>query len=130
MKTLIKKLSFALVILLIGNYSYAQETTNKKAETILLTQIDGDFEGKKELTLKAGQPYIFEVSNNGVDHEVGFVIAPKGKTDQEHHIKNAYVKEMIANGKSSTSQEVIFEAGEYEYFCPLNPTPHYSIIVK
>ena len=97
---------------------------------ITLTQIEGDFKEKKELELKAGETYVFEVHNENVDHEVGFVVIPKGKTEQENHIKNAYVQEMIANGKSSKSKEVVLEKGEYEYFCPLNPTPHYKITVN
>lgn len=124
MKNLLKSAVVAL-LLFIGGDVLAQ-----KAEVIQLTQVEGDFKNKKELKLKAGQPYVFEVSNDGVDHKVGFVIAPKGKTDQEHHIKNAYVQEMIEDGSSSKSKEVVFEKGEYEYFCPMNPTPHYSIVVN
>jgi len=124
MKNLIKNLSLILTLLIGGN-AIAQE-----AKVIQLTQVQGDFKEKKELNLKAGEAYIFEVTNEGVDHKVGFVITPKGKTTQEHHIQNAYVQETIENGSSSRSKEVILKKGEYEYFCPMNPTPHYTIVVN
>lgn len=134
MKNLIKNLSF-LFVLLIGGSAFAQSSmkkegmSGKEAKVVKLTQTPGEF-NKKKLKLKAGEPYIFEVMNKGVDHEVGFVVAPKGKTEQKDHIKNAYVQEMIADGKSSTSKEVVLEKGEYVFFCPMNPTPHYSIVVQ
>lgn len=124
MKKFIKNITLIIAIVISGS-AFAQE-----AKVIQLTQVEGDFKEKKELQLKAGEKYIFEISNEGVDHEVGFVLIPKGKMEQIHHIKNAYVQKTVANGSSSTSQEVVLEKGEYEYFCPLNPTPHYSIIVN
>ena len=114
---------FALVLGAFVNQSIAQEAT-----TIRLEQTEGEF-NIKGLTLEAGT-YVFELSNNGVDHEVGLVIAPKGKTDQPNHIKEGYVKEAVADGKTSTTNEVTLTAGEYVYFCPLNPTPEYKITVK
>ena len=68
--------------------------------------------------------------NNGVDHEVGFVVAPKGMSDQKNHIKAAYLTETIKSGKSAKSGEVKLAPGEYVYFCPMNPTPEYVITVK
>lgn len=134
MKNSIKNALLIFALIFSGS-SFAQHSMKKdkmesKAEVVQLTQVEGDFKTTKGLTLEAGKAYVFEVANEGVDHAVGFVIAPKGKIDQEHHIKNAYVKEMVADGMSSTSQEVVLAAGEYEYFCPLNPTPHYTITVK
>ncbi len=81
-----------------------------------------------ELNLSSGN-YQFNITNSGVDHEVGFVLVPKGKYDAEHHITNAYVKAPVANGSSSATNVVHLEAGDYEYFCPLNPTPKYSVRV-
>ena len=101
----------------------------QKAKTIKLSQTPGEFD-KTELTLKAGKTYVFDISNDGVDHEVGFVLAPAGKTDAPNHIKEAYVQKAVADGSSSQSKEVVLEAGEYVYFCPLNPTPQYKITVK
>ncbi len=124
MKNLFKNITL-IIALVVGGSAFAQE-----AKVIQLTQVEGDFKEKKELELKAGEKYIFEITNEGVDHEVGFVIIPKGKMEQKHHIQNAYVQNMVADGTSSTSKEVVLEKGEYEYFCPLNPTPHYSIVVN
>lgn len=99
-----------------------------KAQTIKLEQTVGKF-NTESLTLSAGT-YVFEISNSGVDHEVGFVIAPKGKTDQPNHIKEAYVAKTIKDGETSSSKEVTLTKGEYVYFCPLNPTPQYTITVE
>jgi hypothetical protein len=124
MKNLIKTITLSIA-LIIGASVKAQD-----AKVIKLTQVDGDFKDVKDLKLKAGESYVFEVSNEGVDHSVGFVITPKGMTDQDHHIQNAYVQKMIADGETSSSKEVVFEKGEYEFFCPMNPTPHYKITVN
>lgn len=101
----------------------------QKAEKIQLTQTTGAFT-QKELKLVAGKEYVFEVKNDGVDHELGFVIAPKGQTAQKNHITEAYLAKTIKDGESSTSQTVTLEKGEYVYFCPLNPTPLYTLIVN
>jgi len=103
--------------------------TMSKVQTIKLEQTKGKF-NVEQLTLEAGNTYVFEVTNKGVDHEVGFVIAPKGKTDQANHIKEAYVAKTIKNGEMSSSKEVTLAKGEYVYFCPLNSTPQYTIIVE
>ena len=137
-----KKLMLAIVFLmgLFINNSFAQDTMAKdqhghnhsiaksEVQTIQLNQIKGDFT-VKGITLSEGT-YIFEISNTGVDHEVGFVIAPKGKTDQEHHIKEGYVQKTIKDGETSNSKAVTLAKGEYVYFCPLNPTPQYTITVE
>ena len=100
----------------------------QEAKTVSLVQTPGEFD-KTELKLEAGNAYVFEVENSGVDHQVGFVVAPKGQTDQANHVKEAYVKQAISDGETSTSNVVTLEAGEYVYFCPLNPTPQYTLIV-
>ncbi len=103
-------------------------TVTDKVENVKLTQVPGKFK-TSTLTLTEGD-YQFEIANAGVDHEVGFVVVPKGKYDAANHIKAAYVKTPVAEGKSSKTNIVSLKAGEYEYFCPLNPTPKYSIVVK
>ncbi|MBL4709840.1 MAG: cupredoxin domain-containing protein [Flavobacteriales bacterium] len=103
--------------------------TKHDHKVIKLTQTPGEF-NKKELKLKAGEPYVFEVTNKGVDHAVGFVIAPKGKTDKENHIANAYVQKVVEEGQTQSSKEVVLEKGEYVFFCPMNPTPQYRIVVN
>jgi plastocyanin len=96
-------------------------------ETLNLTQVDGDFK-VKGMTVSEGA-YQFAVGNDGVDREVGFVLVPKGKYDPSMHIKNAYVKSTAAKGNTSYTNIVELKAGEYEYFCPLNPTPKYTLTV-
>lgn len=119
-----KKIIVLLVLLVgINNVITAQEV-----KTVSLEQTTGEFT-QKSLTLSEGT-YVFEISNNGVDHELGFVLAPKGKTDEANHIKEAYVTSMVATNSKSKTQKVTLAKGEYVYFCPLNPTPQYTLIVK
>lgn len=99
----------------------------KTVQKISLEQTPGVF-SEQSLNLSPGS-YQFEIINNGVDHEVGFVLAPKGKSDPANHIKAAYVTAPVKNGSSSMTNVVKLEAGEYEYFCPLNPTEKYSLTV-
>jgi len=107
----------------------AQDKMKKAAvKTVSLEQTAGEFT-QKQITLSEGT-YIFEISNNAVGHNVGFVLAPKGKTDAANHIKNAYVTAQVENNTKGTSKTVTLKKGEYVYFCPLNPTPQYSLIVK
>ncbi|MEO9485156.1 MAG: cupredoxin domain-containing protein [Ekhidna sp.] len=101
----------------------------QEPQTVSLVQTEGQFK-QKELMLEAGKPYVFEVENDGVDHLLGFVIAPKGKTEKEYHVQNAYLNKTIADGEKASSQEVVLDKGEYVYFCPLNPTPLYTLIVE
>jgi len=54
----------------------------------------------------------------------------KGKKGAENHIKNAYVTKAVATNKKSRSKKVTLKKGTYEYFCPLNPTPRYSLVVQ
>ena len=121
-----KKGIISIVVIAISlflNTSFAQEV-----KTIHLDQTKGEFT-IQSLTLAEGT-YIFDIENKNVDHEVGFVLAPKGMTDAAHHIKEAYVKETVKKGKVSSSNEVTLTKGEYVYFCPLNPTEEYTLTVK
>lgn len=116
---------YLLALILLGSLA----ANAQEPETVSLVQTPGKFD-QTELKLEAGKPYVFEVANNGVDHLLGFVIAPKGKADKQFHIQDAYLNKTIADGEKSNSKEVILEKGEYVYFCPLNPTPQYKIIVE
>jgi len=100
-----------------------------KVETVKLVQAPGVFRDTNGLKVKAGKPFQFQIANQGVDHEVGFVLVPKGKYETTDHITNAYVKAPVATGKSSLTNILTLEAGEYEFFCPLNPTPKYNLTV-
>lgn len=121
MKRLI--LSLAIIIATFGAVN-AQDAPI----VVKLDQTPGKFE-KEGLTLKPGK-YIFEVSNVGVDHELGFVIVPTKGGKEGAHIKDGYLKKAIKNGETSRSKVVELKAGIYNYFCPLNPTPHYKIVVE
>lgn len=116
--------TFSVMIILLSAFA---STAMGQVNKISLTQTTGEFT-IKSLTLSPGD-YQFEIINNGVDHEVGFVLAPKGKTDQANHIKEAYVTSTVKNGSSSMTQNVSLSPGEYVYFCPLNPTEEYELIV-
>ncbi len=111
------------------NSMMKKETMMKTAiKTVSLEQTKGEFT-QKSITLSAGT-YVFEIANTNVGHDVGFVLAPKGKADAANHIKNAYVTEVVKNNKTGHSKEVTLAKGEYVYFCPLNPTPQYTLIVE
>ncbi|WP_054558606.1 plastocyanin/azurin family copper-binding protein [Croceitalea dokdonensis] len=96
---------------------------------ISLEQTAGEFT-QKSVTVNAGT-YIFEVANNGVDHNVGFVLVRKGDdlSKPENHIKTAYVTAPVGTDKSETSQPTTLTKGEYVYFCPLNPTSTDNLLI-
>ena len=119
-KSILLTLAFVLSTFVI---SFAQSP-----KTISLEQTPGEFT-VQSLTLSEGT-YVFNISNNGVGKEVGLVLAPKGKTDAENHIKSAYVKQTVKTGKTEKTGEVTLSKGEYVYFCPLNKTPQYTLVVK
>jgi len=103
-----------------------KDTMMKKATVVNLEQTKGAFT-QKTLTLKEGD-YVFKVSNKNVGHKVGFVLAPKSNPDA--HIKTAYVTKAVENNTTESSNVTSLKKGEYVYFCPLNPTPKYTLIVK
>ena len=112
---------------MIAAFAISLSFANAQVEQINLAQVTGEFT-TTSLSLEEGQ-YQFNIANTDVDHEVGFVLVPKGKYDAENHIKEAYVTAAVATGKTSKTKIVNLKAGEYEYFCPLNPTPKYALTV-
>lgn len=104
--------------------------SNPVVETVKLEQTDGAFT-TKELKLKAGT-YSFEVTNKDVNHDVAFVLAPKKENIQESdYIADAMLTQVLKNGETASSKKAVtLEKGEYVYFCPLNKTPQYSLIVE
>ncbi len=122
MKHLISTLVVALAFVLNIN---AQEV-----KTISLEQTKGEFT-QKSLTVSEGT-YVFAVSNNQVGKDVGLVLVPKGKdaSKPENHIATAYVTEVVKDGKVEKSKATKLTKGEYVYFCPLNPTPQYTLTVE
>lgn len=105
------------------------EIMDKSPGTIKLEQVPGEFT-QNTLTVSEGT-YIFEIANNGVEHNVGFVLVEKGKdiSKPENHIQTAYVVAPVATNTTQTSKPTALSKGEYVYFCPLNPTPTNNILV-
>lgn len=97
--------------------------------TISLEQTPGEFT-QKQITVSEGT-YVFEIANNAVGHDVGFVLVEKGKdiSKPENHIQTAYVTEVVGTGKRQTSKPTKLAKGEYVYFCPMNPTATDNILV-
>ena len=125
-----KKIIAILILVFAFTFNTNAQDSMKKGtvKTVALEQTKGEFT-QKQITLSAGT-YIFEISNNNVGKNVGFVLQPKGKSGQENHIKAAYVKALVKNNTKQTSNKVTLAKGEYEYFCPLNKTAQYTLIVE
>ena len=122
------KITIALAILSLVTFSAFSQA---KPAVIKLVQTPGKFEGQ-QLKLKPGA-YQFEVSNKGVDHEVAFFLQKEeDKANKEFStaLKNSGVAKMIKNGETQTTGVVELTKGTYVYSCPLNPTPHYTIVVE
>ena len=117
-----------IIIILVLLVGVVFQANAQKVKTVTLEQTKGAFT-QKSLILPVGT-YVFEISNKNVGHDVGFVLAPKGKTDEKHHIKEAYVTSLVKNNSKSNTKEVTLAKGEYVYFCPLNPTPQYTLKVE
>jgi plastocyanin len=132
MKLRILSLVFAFFVIgttsMLAQMDAKSHMTKSETKVISLEQTSGEFT-IQSLTLSPGE-YTFEISNNDVGHEVGFVLAPKGKTDAANHIKEAYVTSAVPTGGKQKSNVVTLAKGEYVYFCPLNPTPQYTLTVK
>lgn len=127
MKKIIAFIALALTFTLTGT---AQDKMKTKASTVSLEQTTGAFT-QKSLTLTEGD-YIFEITNKNVGHQVGFVLVPKGAdvSKPENHIQTAYVTKAVENNTSESSNVTTLSKGEYVYFCPLNPTPQYTLVVE
>ncbi|WP_179334127.1 hypothetical protein [Winogradskyella costae] len=127
MKKIVAIIAIALTFTLTGN---AQDSMTTKATTVTLEQTKGVFT-QKALTLTEGD-YIFEIANNNVGKQVGFVLVPKGKdaSKPENHIKTAYVTKAVENNTKEFSNVTTLAKGEYVYFCPLNHTPQYTLTVE
>lgn len=114
------------VIALVFSVTFSMNAQDKMIKevvsTISLEQTPGEFT-QKSITVSEGT-YVFEIANNAVGHDVGFVLVQKGKdiSKPENHIQTAYVTEVVGSGKKQTSKPTKLAKGEYVYFCPMNPT--------
>ncbi|MFS4483644.1 cupredoxin domain-containing protein [Hyunsoonleella sp. 2307UL5-6] len=128
MKKVIAILVVTLGFALNGN---AQDKMMDKAvKTISLEQTKGEFV-QKALTVSEGT-YVFEVANNHAAKEVGLVLVKKGDdaSKPENHIQTAYVTQVVKDGETQKTKATTLAKGEYVYFCPLNPTPQYTLTVQ
>jgi hypothetical protein len=100
-------IKFATLLLFIG-FQFSQ--ANAQVKDIKLVQKTGVF-ATESLNIAPGQ-YKFAIANDGVDHEVGFVLVPKGQYDPANHIKEAYVTAPAATGKTSHTNVVDLKAGD------------------
>lgn len=132
MKSIFRITFFALA-LLGTQHLFAQKAmvadhkmTAKDVTVIHLTQTEGQFE-TQALNLRPGK-YIFEVTNDGVDHEVAFMLT-KAETPKQG-IKEAGLPKMLKKGETQKSGVVELTTGTYLYNCPLNPTPQYTLTVE
>ena len=128
-----KKLIALLVLAITFNFAaQAQNGMAKDADvvTVKLEQTKGQFT-QKNVTLKEGT-YVFNVTNNQAGTDVGFVLVPEGKdaSNPANHIKEAYVTKVVKEGTTESSNVVTLSKGTYKYFCPLNKTPQYTLVVK
>ncbi|WP_303316437.1 cupredoxin domain-containing protein [Flavivirga abyssicola] len=125
-----KKIISILVIALAFTMNTNAQDAMNTVKTVSLEQTKGEFT-QKALTLSEGS-YVFAVSNNHAAKEVGLVLVPKGKdaSKPENHIKTAYVTTVVKEGKVEKTNVTKLTKGEYVYFCPLNPTPQYTLTVK
>ena len=114
--------SMVFVVVMVFTASAQDKMMDKTVKTITLEQTPGEFT-QKNLTVSEGT-YVFEIANNGVDHNVGFVLVRKGNdiSKPENHIQTAYVTSPVGTNETQTSKPTTLTKGEYVYFCPLNPT--------
>lgn len=93
-------------------------------QVVKLSQNEGIYnEGK--LDLSPGY-YVFEVTNTEVAKDLGFYL--QDATGAQ--VADSGLKELVGNGETNTSGVVFLAPGTYQYSCPLNPTPHYTVTVK
>ena len=114
-----------------GTKANAALAAPAEVTVIDLTQRPGTFT-TEHLDLAAGQ-YQFRVSNDGVGHDVGFVIQRAADKDGDlaaTALPTSFVTAPVATGATESTGIVTLAPGEYVYSCPLNPTPHYTITVK
>ena len=79
----------------------------------------------KPLKLKPGK-YIFRVTNSNVPYELGFYLRGRG-------LGLATLPKVSGGGLTqgkTQDYEIELKPGEYDFSCPLNPTPDYPLVVE
>lgn len=126
MKTVLRSLFIALVVLSpLSAFAQQSGTIIEDVTVVQLSQTPGEYE-TTALNLPAGK-YIFEVTNRNVDKALGFYLTPAKAADQQ--VANSGLSKLVDEGETARTGVVELEAGAYQYSCPLNPTPHYTITV-
>ena len=92
---------------------------------VQLSQIEGMYENTN-LSLTPGK-YIFEVTNKNVAKKLGFYLT--SATGTKAQVDNSGLSNLVAKGETARTGIVELTEGTYQYSCPLNPTPHYSLTV-
>ncbi|MBC8043890.1 MAG: hypothetical protein IAF08_10660 [Rhizobacter sp.] len=105
-----------------------EKMMSKDAQVIELVQTPKEFT-TKELTLKPGK-YQFKITNKSVDHEVGFYLTEQKADGSDGQMVKGSNAGHPKKGESVMSGVVDLKAGKYNYSCPLNPTPHYTLTVR
>ncbi len=129
MKNVISVLT--IICALFINQSLKAQTMETDVTIIELIQTEGQFETQK-LKLIAGK-YQFRVVNRNVDKDLGFVIQKKEDKNADvmkTAIPNSFTTAYVKKNAVEYTGIVELKKGSYVYSCPLNPTPHYKIIVK
>ena len=132
MKSILKFLVAAIVLFAV-NASFAQDKMMKdkmddkmmkdEITVVQLSQTPGVYE-TTTLNLTPGK-YIFEVTNKNVDKKLGFYLVDGGKKQ----VANSGLENLVKKGETAQTGVVELKAGTYNYSCPLNPTPHYTLTV-
>ena len=127
MKSLIKILTFTIALFSLQS-SFAQTDAKliEDVTVVQLSQTPGEYENT-QLNLPPGK-YIFEVTNRNVGKKLGFDLTPT--EDAKAQVPNSGLSHLIDKGETARTGVVELKAGEYQYSCPLNPTPHYSLKVS
>lgn len=97
---------------------------SNEPRVIKLNQTEGVYE-TAGLNLPTGF-YVFEVTNLSVDKDLGFYLVD----ENEKQVTDSGLSELVGEGQTSRTGLVFLSTGEYQYSCPLNPTPHYTINVQ
>lgn len=125
-----------LLFLLVAARLPAQDAMKKPApvskaaevEVIDLSQTPKEFE-TKALTLKPGK-YRFKITNTSVGHAVGFYLTEQKADGSDGKMVKGSEAGHPKQGESVMTGVVNLKAGKYNYSCPLNPTPHYTLTVS
>ena len=104
-----------------GDHMMAEKA---KVTVVKLSQQPNEYT-TTELNLAPGK-YVFEITNENVDKGLGFYL--QDATDAQ--VPNSGVEALVEKGQTQRTGVVTLTAGTYQYSCPLNPTPHYTLTVK